>query len=64
MDVTKESLEVRANAYIDKRVTSSGVPFPLVGVQRDLCAKLMAAFACEAVIEFYKDIGGEVADVA
>ncbi len=51
-DITKEALEARAEAYIEKRIASSGgVPFPFVGVQRTLCIKLMTGFACEVIID-------------
>ncbi len=58
-EITKEALEAKANAYIEKRVASSnsGAQFPLVGIQRTLCVKLMVAFACEVVLGELTEIG-------
>jgi hypothetical protein len=52
----KNEIEIRANAYIEKRIASSGVPFPFVGVHRELCMKLMAAFACEEIAAALTDV--------
>lgn len=54
-----EELEAAAEAYLRKREESSGAEFPLSGVQRVLCRKVMAAFACECVIKELQILVGD-----
>mgnify|MGYP001582717554 CR=1 FL=1 len=46
LTISPSAIKAKADAYIDERTRTSGVPFPFVGEHRQLAIMLMAGFAC------------------